>query len=292
MYKSKLTPLFVSLLIVFTVMSSGCVTTPTTGNYGNGVTILDFEPEIKSAYSGEEVNFRARIKNMGSFEANDVSASIGSIKNEWNCRDTFTRTDKLMAPAPDRGTEGEEKVFTWECQAPDIQSGMQIPYEARAEIEYTYKSITSKSVTILPRRELITLENAGQSLPSETISKSHSPVEVDIQVKGPIVIVGNSVSFPVNIKISNVGGGIVKDSKIEQFKISGEGGVSVKCDNDGSAVSALPLWRGQSQTLTCTAQADADANTAITQARIVAVLNYHYIISSSSNIDVIGRDTT
>ncbi len=278
----RLAPVLASFLLVF--MVSGCIgqqSVPT----GSGVAILDFGPEIDSVYSGESVNFHLRVKNTGSFEPTGLKARIDL--SEWT-GDCTTRkesgTFSLIAPDPERGTGGEETVISWKCTAPpNIDEGMHIPYEARAEVEYGYRTVSSKSVTLLPTYELVALKNAGRPLPSETMSHSSSPVNVDIQVKAPVRIMEGSgnVEFPVTIKITNVGGGIVKGSKIDEITVEGSG------LSTGSCVQGeLALWKGQSQTVTC--KMSASNVEVMTQARIVVTLKYDYLISSAASIEVVG----
>lgn len=287
--KSGQFSLITSLLLVLFI--SGCVNLGIVGPTslsGSGVKILAFEPEIRSAYSGESVDFQLKIKNMGSFEADNIEVDIDI--SEWKCSISTgsSQSFSLIAPSDDMGTEGEEKIITWSCKAPTIAEGMNIPYEARVEVGYKYRTITSKTVTILPTSELIALENAGKALPSETLSQSDSPVMVEVQVKGPIRVrkVGgmSDVEFPVTIKISNIGGGIVQNNEVN-LGVEGVGGLRHSdCDH-----SRLPLWKGQSQTITCK-MTTGSVNT-LTQARIVATLEYDYLISSAANIEVIGASS-
>jgi hypothetical protein len=160
---------------------------------------------------------------------------------------------------------------------------MTIPYEARVEVSYDYQSTTSKFVTLLPTHELIALQNAGRTLPSELKSQSSSPISIDIQVKGPIRTISGKVEFPVTFKISNVGGGIVEGGKISSFFVEGKGGLS----DSGCDKSEFDLWRGQSQTITC--KMSATGVTKLTQARIEVTAEYGYIISSAAKISVIGN---
>jgi len=270
------------LLVVSSVVVSGCIN-PTTGtNFDSGVNIINFEPEMQSVYSDESVNFQMKIKNLGSFQA---EGKANLELSEWTCRGAGSASESfsLIPPYPDRGTEGEEKVFLWSCQAPKIPEGMSIPYEARVEVEYPYKTISSRTITILPTSELVALNNAGKPLPSETDSQSHSPVKAEVLVKGPIRIRdGGSVEFPITIKISNIGGGIVKDSKVN-LKVEKAGAISNLKDCDQSN---LPLWKGQSQTVTCEVTANNVKD--ITTSRILANVEYTYIISSSANVAVLG----
>jgi hypothetical protein len=276
--------IYISLGLLLVILTCGCIMDQSPTGFGNGISILELRSELDSVYSGESVKVQAKIKNMGSFDADgDVSLSIG----EWECNALGpTKFESMIAPSEEMGTEGEEIVVNWQCKAPQIDAGMQIPYEARAEVNYKYKSVTSKSVTLLPTSDLIALRDSGQPLPSELISRSHSPVEVEINVKGPIRVRSDtkSIEFPVNIVITNSGGGIVKDSKVD-LDTEAISGLNV-LSQDGCDYDDLHLFRGQSQTITC--EMSAKNVETIVQARIVATLEYEYTEFETVGIEVVG----
>ena len=71
------------------------------------------------------------------------------------------------------------------------------------------------------------------------------------------------------------------------MQVEGKGGISevVSSDSDCDQMS-LALWRGQSQSITC--KMVADRVDSMTQARIAATLEYTYIVSGATQIEVIG----
>lgn len=279
-----------AFLILAVVLSSGCTGIPGFGGggtlFGTGVEITALEPELSQVYSGESVNFAMKVKNTGTF---DVPAD-GKVKlyvGDWQCQPSDAADlGILQAPVEERGTQGEERVFRWKCTAPQIDEGMTVPYEARGEVWYNYKSVTSKSVTLLPTADLIALRDAGQPLPSSLVSSSSSPVSVSVQVEGPIRMMSetNGIEFPVNINIENVGGGVVEESKVS-LDVEGLSGLQVLADQDCDYAD-FHLWRGTSQKITCMVKA-SNVN-AITDARIVATLTYGYTVSKTTDIEVAG----
>ncbi len=291
--KSALLP----FLFIVTVLVSGCtgiLSFPQTISFGNGVEIIEFVPEIQSVYSGENIDFRLKLKNSGSFLVADgnVMGKIAKVglnlgESEWNCKivspegDDFTG---LFPPSEERGTQGEEFTVVWACTAPQIGEGMKVPYTAFAEAEYSYRSVTSKLITILPTRELITLRDSGKSLPTDLKSKSNSPVSVDIQIEGPIRIRDDMgiVDFPVNIIIENNGGGLVKNSKVS-LSVEGVGGVT---DDDECDRPSLDLWKGMSQTITC--RLKANNVEVLTQSTVEVQLEYIYVTGAETTIEVVG----
>ncbi len=276
-----------ALFLFLAVMVSGCIQGTT--NAGKGMTIVSFEPELSTIYSGEETTFMLKVKNLGSFAA---TGTANMDLTEWGGECQFSSPksfDSMIAPNAERGTEGEERTFTWRCTAPDIEKGLHIPYEPRAAVTYDYKTITSQSVTLLPTQELLSIRDSGNSLPSELVSTTDSPVAISIQVKGPIRLREdtNSIEFPVNIKIENVGGGIVEGSKVN-LDVEGADGINSLATTECYEGSTdLYLWRGSSQTITC--EMSANNVQQLTQARIVATATYQYTILGSTHIEVLGQ---
>jgi len=277
-------------LVMLVLVTSGCVDIPglggSAGATGNGVEITDFQSDLDSVYSGESVNFQLKIQNGGSFDS-DGDAYL--YLDEWNCqpgRKVPVHFDSLLAPDEERGTAGEEFVAMWKCTAPTIDKGLKVPYEARAEVWYDYKTISSKSVTLLPTADLIALRDSGQPLPSELISKSDSPLDVDVQIEGPLRVMRDtdSIEFPVNIIITNSGGGVIEESSVE-LNLEALGGITIK-STDCDGTQKLAMWRGKSQTVTC--EMSATNVDVITQARIVATLSYGYTVSAQKSITVEG----
>jgi len=277
-------------LVMLVLVTSGCVDIPGLGGgagaTGNGVEITDFQSDLDSVYSGESVNFQLKIQNGGSFDS-DGDAYL--YLDEWNCqpgRKVPVHFDSLLAPDEERGTAGEEFVAMWKCTAPTIDKGLKVPYEARAEVWYDYKTISSKSVTLLPTADLIALRDSGQPLPSELISKSDSPLDVDVQIEGPLRVMRDtdSIEFPVNIIITNGGGGVIEESSVE-LNLEALGGITIK-STDCDGTQKLAMWRGKSQTVTC--EMSATNVDVITQARIVATLSYGYTVSAQKSITVEG----
>jgi len=213
-----------SLLVIFSVFASGCVSSGSGPETGNGVLITDFKPEFQKVYSGEPVNFMLRVKNIGSEKATYSKVCVVGLGNEWvenkNLRDktctdcfNFVTGEGFELLPPTENVEGEEKVCVWHYTAPTtVPNGMKIPYTAIGRIYYYYQSTTVKSITILPQDEMRRIEQTGGVLPAETTVFSRSPVQITIQNDGPIRYwqtddSGGSVTFPLAIKIDNVEAG-------------------------------------------------------------------------------------
>ncbi|MCK5023015.1 MAG: hypothetical protein KAS04_02485, partial [Candidatus Aenigmarchaeota archaeon] len=128
--------------------------------------------------------------------------------NEEECRHTSKKI-KLLAEEPDKGISGGEKVCTWTYIAPSVKTGLKVHATPRVRFFYKYSSSTIKTITIVPREELKTLQNQGKGLPSESYSKTRSPIDIGIETSSPVRSYGDSVEFPIIITVKNTGGGTV-----------------------------------------------------------------------------------
>ena len=211
--------------LLFVILTSGCITTQI--NKNTGVVIESFVTDMQEVYSGEPVSFRVKVKNTGSVDAKNVFAELYGLDESW-CESTKTcdpRTHELFptekecrydtdgfvlnAPNPLTGSQGDSHVCTWNYVAPEIDPDFSIHYTPKVGIYYTYKTITTASITLLPQKELIRIKDSGASLPSETLSSTNSPVKINIQTHSPIRYWKDTdtIVTPIKITITNTGNG-------------------------------------------------------------------------------------
>ncbi|MBL7160278.1 MAG: hypothetical protein ISS93_00295 [Candidatus Aenigmarchaeota archaeon] len=286
------------LPILAVLIVSGCVSTVG----GNGVIIENFEPDFADAFGGEKITFQAKIRNTGSVGAKDVHAHVIGL-GEWGAGTTGgAKSDKiemdcngkkgvtLLPPQPDFGTTGEVAVCSLLIQAPTPPKGLPVTYQPGLRVYYKYSSSVIKSINVGSQQELRRIQNTGAALPTETVSQTSGPVAITVVSKGPIRMFGSEVEFPVEITVSNVGGGVVcssncddKGSNWNRIKISTE--FSGKQINDCS--KEFTLFRGQSNTIVCKLKiSDAPTSGVIQKSVSVEASNYGYFIDSATSVEV------
>lgn len=308
----KLIFVFLSVLPILAI--SGC----TGGNNiasGPGLVIEAFEPDFSQVYVGETVQLRVLIRNKGTVDATDIYAQISGA--DWiSTADTGTDCSEkqLLPAAPDKGIEGEAKTCSWNVGTNKINlpEGVSMTYHPILNVYYKYSANTVKSVTIGSSNELRRIQDTGGILPSETIASTSGPVSIDVVLKGPLRFsssagfAASDVQFPVEIKVTNSGGGVVcKDICIQSTSGSGTENwnqltLTIKTDNylqlvcgDNTAGSGtgitqdITLWRGQSNVIGCKATVKGDTST-IAQSIITISANYYYRIDASTSLVVTG----
>jgi len=217
-----------ALPLLAILLVSGC--TNGTIGAGKGVSVIGFEPDHFEIYSGETINFRARMRNDGYVEVRGAHAELLGLDEDW-CGDKATtgcvlssgkRLEKLPNEAEcqykgsgfnlvpvDRqaGTTGGEKICTWTYKAPLLSKGFEISYTPIIRVFYPYKSATTKLITFASSNELRRIRDSGGSLPAETIGDTEGPIQLRIETKGPIRFLEDRVVFPLEITITNLGNG-------------------------------------------------------------------------------------
>jgi hypothetical protein len=215
------------ILPLIIMLFSGCTSITTAS--GKGVMVKEFAPDFSEIYSGEPVTFRLLLKNEGSVEAKGAHAELLGLDEDWcsstgGCRSSGGgRLEKLPnepecqyegggfsmpAPNPLMGTAGGTQICTWTYSAPVLDKGFTITYMPVARVFYSYKSAVTKLITFGSTSELRRMQDSGGTLPSETSSSTESPVQLSIQTSGPIRFWEDSVAFPLEVTITNAGGGI------------------------------------------------------------------------------------
>jgi hypothetical protein len=205
------------LPFILIIASSGCISTGNPAGSGQGVIIENFEPDFAKVYAGENFKLQAKVKNIGSVDAEKVYPKLFNVMGgtgqnfEISCQiNDECGCANLLAPDPERGTLGGSLSCIWECKAPKgIEKGMTVTFNPSVRLYYIYNTNTIKSITIASQDELRTIQNEGKPLPSETVSTTSGPVQMDIVVNGPIRYLSDEgeVIFPININIQNTGGG-------------------------------------------------------------------------------------
>jgi len=318
--------IILGFILFFLIPTSGCIfdnipfdsQTPV----GSGIVIESFRtgPELSEVYSNEEVTFVLKFRNTGSVKAENCFAELLGLDQLWEGRDDTRKNPRnqevfpyekecqydqrgnwivLLPPDPSAGIEGGDKICTWGYIAPDVPPGLYADYVPRARVFYDYKSFLIKTVTLLPTEELKLIQNQGKGLPVETTSQSDSPVSLDIEARSPIRTYGQTLTFPLVIKIENVGGGTVcKDS--ERCRKYTEGGAEwnvfklyIKLPEGmsfepGSCTGDEDIYlvMGRSQTITCKVKVDGIPER-LTQKNIQVTAEYGYFIDKTTKIRVL-----
>jgi hypothetical protein len=287
--------MFLSIMTV-----SGCVIpgiNPTLS--GLGVEIVEWKPDFSRVYSGEKVTFYSKVKNSGSFIANNINLQVLGLESWSNKAVSDMRCEsgniELVAPNPQYGTEGEEMVCAWTATAPDISPGLHMIYNPKVMVCYNYVSRTVLRTFSISRQELKRLQDAGAGLPSQGMISGSSPVTISASTISPIIMTEKDVTFPVKISVDDGGGGIVcmpdsdkactDSGKINKVKIEIKSATASVAESE--CVGELTLLRRHGE-VTCKLKMDVKTPT-ILQNDIGITASYRYCKESTTSIEVAGK---
>jgi len=276
-------------ILAIVLLISGCVSFK--GNSG-GVIILDFKPEISEVYSGEDVTFMLRIKNVGDVEAKNVYAELLGLKEELSPNEEECKKGKGNVLLPSKeGIEGEEQICTWKYKV--REKGLGIEYRPKVKVFYNYKTILVQGVNIMERKEMINLKNMGKTLPASPISKTRSPVDISINMETPIIVYKDSVEVPFSIKIRNIGNGLVcldsescNEEEWNKLKLTIDVDDGMALKNCESSME-VKIRYTKEQTVTC--KLIVSNVKGIVQKKIRVVAEYGYVIEGETYIRVLGE---
>lgn len=289
------------ILPLFAVVAiSGCTGTGTTGpTFGNGLTVLNWEPTSSSLESGDNLQLRLRIQNQGELTAQDVNAVItGIVPDEWGITMSQASFGDMAPPNRVQQTAGEIKQEMFDATAPNLPKGTSQQYTANVRVFYTYRTTASKLVTVVNDEELKRLQDQGKTLSSQDTVSSAGPLKVTINtgkfLKTKDTGISFSRTFPITIDIQNTGGGVVStqgnpdnDYKV-RFAVEIPSRLDIDCANSGSFLSnVITLWKGQTATITCNVRINTPPVSSEDD-NIKAVLDYDYYTDSSTTIAVTG----
>ncbi|MFH1237593.1 MAG: hypothetical protein V1648_04295 [Candidatus Aenigmatarchaeota archaeon] len=305
---SKICALVPVLALFIVVFSSGCTSFGGQTSSGQGIVIENFESDFQKIYAGETFKLQMKAKNTGSVDADFIMPELYNIDKDLNgvniaisCANGCGETIKMLAKDADRGTEGESKTCIWNCKAPDdIPKGLSVTFNPSLRLYYLYRTTTIKSINIASQNELRALQTQGGALPSETVSTTEGPVQLDVVVNGPIRYWEgeNTVTFPININLQNNGGGIacLKCSDPKSWNkiiltFENEKGTATleSCDLQTGKME-VDLWKGQSRTVTCEVRINVGQTTGFVQKSLSFEAGYDYFVDASTSIEVVGRD--
>ncbi len=310
MDRKKLQDLKILLLILpvaAVVFTSGCTSGGGgTVSFGPGVQIVTWEPDLKTqAYnSGDTVKLLLKVQNQGEFDAENVKAKLFGINldewgNGWSAEDDL---GTLQAANEEYNTPGESKTKQWLLKAPDLEKGIEINYHPKVRVYYDYKTLATKTITVVDKTELRRIIQQGRTLPSAgPTTNTYGPLTVEITTGNFVKTGDNNHYLPINIKIRNTGSGSVSNEDTYSYGDEYDYPITVKvtlpstlnivegedCSSSGQTVE---MWQGQEADITCKVSvSDVD----ISQDETIRVeADYRYQIDATTEVRVIGQQDT
>jgi len=235
----------------------------------------------------------------------------------------MTDTAPDLIPADkEKGTEGQTYTKVWQLTAPDQARGINQPYTATLKLSYDYKTSAQKLITLVDEAELRRIRDAGESLSMTNAVYSAGPLTVAVTSapyeKTAAQHFGYDNIFPVQIKITNTGGGVVVPAGVggglyggyysssyfgdavnypvgikvtppsgTSFVSTGGFGGNADCS---SGTVTRDMWKGQDVDVTCLLSVN-NAPAYKEDRPLTVEVFYRYETEASTPINVYGRDS-
>lgn len=299
-HSRNLKPLLLLVPILAVVAISGC--TQSTGpTFGNGVTILNWEPTFSSVESNDQLQLRIRVQNQGEVTAKNVNAILTGINvDEWGGFGVGNAINFNDLSPPDRiqNTAGQIRESSFSLAAPKIPKGTTQQYSPQVRVFYEYKTTAIKSITLVNENELRRLQDQSKTLSSTDTVTSAGPLKVTVNtgkfIKARETGSYSSNTFPITIDIQNIGGGVVARYNMPQddYKVN----VAIEFPSRLQPIDCgtflsnyVTLWKGQTASISCNLRI-SNPPLASEAANIKITLSYGYYIDSTTTVTVTGTE--
>lgn len=198
-----------ALLLVPVILIAGCLGGG--GGSENSFTLtpndglsISFQPTSSSFLSDETVRLQMEVENTGQYDAEITGASIfGASFLVEGCSTTSDVTGTTLAGVVKAGElAGQQASIIWTCGSPASVNGAEEQFDAGIDVEYTYETDASASLTLIPRDRF-------SSASSVSTDNTAAPVHAEVTANSPIPVVEGTQSYSVPITLRNVGDGEV-----------------------------------------------------------------------------------
>ncbi len=296
--------LLVLPVVLAVVSASGCTLLGSSAA-GKGIIIESFTPDFPQIYSTESVQLSIKIRNAGTVDGVLESVQITGVDWEGSGVGAYGGTGsccsmagKMLPAVPDNGITGETRSCTVELKpnADEVPDGLSVTFYPVARVIYRYSTSTAKSITLGTTDELRRIADSGGTLPVDTKSTTSGPLAIDIVSKSPVRVSEAGIEFPIEIQVTNVGGGIActdcSDSenwnKINLRVNTGDLQVA-----DGACdAHEITLWRGKDNIMGCKLKATQSDLAGTVQKMVTVTAEYEYMTDATTSVTVTGQSSS
>jgi len=181
-----------------------------------GIKITAFEPDISEVPSGEIVNLRVQVKNVGDFKAENIEAELFRtsdfvVKSPVGGKHSF---DSLNAPDVIAGIAGEvnEKYFQLGASTL-LDKNQEVVHDVGVKVSFNYQANGRADFPVLSRETYKEYQQKGK-LPEPSYESSIAPVNLKFHV--PDVILATQ-PFTVRLDLTKSVAGYVESSPTKEL---------------------------------------------------------------------------
>ena len=204
--------LFIILGVIAYLFWSGLIQFPgaPTGRVkkGEGVTLsLDYELEVESQ---KTLTLKVNVSNDGDYDANDIFVKLYGLSGDWKVNEEpFPGT---VIQTIEELKKGKSKLIRWKLRAPSEL--VEFTYPFTVQIEYPYLT-TYKALIKVVSETYAEEEKEKGEIVEEAVTAGPLGVQMIAPTEG---FISTDTIIPVEIRVKNIGGGILSYAKIEESR--------------------------------------------------------------------------
>jgi len=287
------------LLLIGTVLLSGCIGQPTTPPLGtNGIIISSFSPDITPITAGDVIELILEVENVGGATAEKVKTNLSGVTFgegdlDWSCEEDTSDVSFGDLMPPENGIPGEEHTEAWTCTSPSgIKSDTVYTFDVRVNYDYstdvtgTLTFVTGDYWRSLTQDEKEKLsEKGGISQLSQTAGPLSIKLYAGRRTRPFIIYDPEDKTYTLRVVINNVGSGKPTDNKVKIIQQKSSTGLKINCFEAGEEEREITLSRGKTASISC--DLTLEGNVINRQDFTVALgFEYNWNVDSSTDVTV------
>ncbi len=303
-------------LLSLVIIASGCADSGESGvtvSQTDGVTVESFSATPSEVFGGQPATLELQVKNSGSQDTTHARVKLYNIpfsgSQSWDISQGSQEMDlgTLRAADPDTDSPAVTKPQTWTLEAPDLDSGVSIPYDVHARLFYSYQTTATSDIQVMSGQQF---RESGATRSRPTIDNTGGPIQMEVRSRTPVVFFGGSEDNPPSADMcviaNNVGGGTPFDPEVSEGDFSSQAtddgtrnrievtlevaGSAFQIDGDSSSQTKEVTMVGN-QGVSCFTLEPNSFSSGDIQATLPVTItaDYNYYLDTQTSITVNGR---
>ncbi len=179
-----------------------------------GIKIIYLLPDYTNLYSKDSFRLNLQVQNVGDAKAQNVNAELHKYGN-FQLTDGQQKklADSLEPPDVSTNSPGETAETEWQVKTPETSASFD--YNFGVKIKYDYRTEAWTDGVILSRERWKTLNQLGKAVEINT-GTTIGPIQVSVSTRETVLPAVEGIAektFPVQVKLQNMGGGVVNSER-------------------------------------------------------------------------------
>lgn len=288
MLYSHLDRIRVLYLLVFVIFLAGCAR-QTTVAANNGLSIIEFSPDLSVVGSGTPVTISLITENIGEAVATQVTAELIGL-DDWtleSARKQSLQPDFLTAADIANNLKGGSGSAEWKLVSPVKQFNQKYDFATKLSYDYqTHSNILFKVINLDYFKSLTKEEQARVQQGIVSVSTTKGPLEVSAKTQQTFITL--ATELPIEITIKNTGSGrafLITPEKPNLDKVTLVVQNVKRCGAEALTFYDVRLSNGKIGRIIC--YLDTSKVSTVKTFSIDITIDYKYFIEKTSSVSVL-----